>query len=1183
MGLRAWLLRDLNEEGEDAHGASGWNAVREEELREIFGAHARADVQPVGLALSGGGIRSATFGLGVLQSLARARKLASFDYLSTVSGGGYIGSWLSAWIHRSSLKHVQEQLARSDPASQQPGDDVEPAELRWLRSYSNYLTPRLGVLSLDSLTLIAIWVRNFLLNAIVFAAFVATLLMIPRLLLPGAEAAVTHSVLAGALAALLGILGLWGIAYNLGAARRRVRAARLASQGAPSNGRAAIRGWGWLNRSSGVLWTVVVPLSLAILLGAAWLLGRKDFATSRALLAILEFAAVLALTLGALWVAHEWFLLRQLPRRVWSNLAIYGLALTIGMLVAGSGLVLIRGLWDPLQGGQRIEMTKLTEAITFGPVALLAVAVVATSVYVGLVGRRYFERSREWWARLSATFLTAAMVWLVICGLSFYAWPATEMFWSNAQRWATALGVGWVGSLFTALFMRPDKGASDRAAKWRGVVVNVAAWIVVAGLLVATAFALSRLYVAGASVEVAPVTPQTKESTLSLWISKEPAHVEANINLKEERVVEFSEYVAARLGNLKLANETLVALPAAMNIGYPSVAFAACVAVLLLFGWRIDVNKFSLHNLYKNRLVRCYLGASHARRAQQPFIGLDDADDIRLEDLACPTQEVHHQRPYHLVNTALNITHGRHLAWQERKAGSFVFAPLFCGFALGGAQGEASGHEGFQPTTRFGKRDREEPGITLGSALSTSGAAVSPNQGFSSDPAVAALLTFFNIRLGRWTSNPRGDRYYQSGPRFGLVCFLQELFGFSNEERRFIYLSDGGHFDNLGLYELVRRRCRLIVAVDAGADPERKFDDLGMAIRKCRIDFGVDIQLQVESLRPTGPERLAQDSWAEGTIHYPPQDGMPVPPGKLLYLKPTLCSHRHEPSDVLAYAARNPDFPHQTTVDQFFGESQFESYRRLGLFIGERCSSAQSAVIPDPIAGWGAPLPVTDQTSPAAESKVIGLGVVTSHEEACLASPKGADTEPPAPVQWKLALAATLTSLVVLLVLNLLRMTWLHGGPEVGCIGEALRFGALPEGCIAAAQTLIGATALDRMKLWLWFDIGFIFLYAATFALVAITACRAVFGRRICRLRIGLVGAVIVLAVLGGLADFAENVQLLSAIAPDAGSARPSGIDIAVVTVWKWRLLTIAGALALGLAVFALLRRPGRDATPKPI
>ncbi len=151
---------------------------------------------------------------------------------------------------------------------------------------------------------------------------------------------------------------------------------------------------------------------------------------------------------------------------------------------------------------------------------------------------------------------------------------------------------------------------------------------------------------------------------------------------------------------------------------------------------------------------------------------------------------------------------------------------------------------------------------------------------------------------------------------------LKELFGFTDDRSRFIYLSDGGHFENLGIYELVKRRCRFIIACDAGQDKDMKFDDLGNALRKIRVDLGVDITIDV------GPIRDRKKHCALGRIIYHLEDGR-QDYGDLIYIKTSLCGK--EPADVLNYKSLHDEFPHQTTADQWFDEAQFESYRMLGL------------------------------------------------------------------------------------------------------------------------------------------------------------------------------------------------------------------------------------------------------------
>ena len=348
-----------------------------------------------------------------------------------------------------------------------------------------------------------------------------------------------------------------------------------------------------------------------------------------------------------------------------------------------------------------------------------------------------------------------------------------------------------------------------------------------------------------------------------------------------------------------------------------------------------------MHGFYRNRLVRCYLGASQKpedrHRTKQPFIGFHQDDDIELAELF-PNQIgkrdlLGNPAPIHLINTSLNLVAGEELAWQERKAVPFVLSPLYCGFDPREAKyqqvDDSKYHKfGYRRTNAGETGYGSEPvPLTLGSALAISGAAASPNMGFHSTPALAFLLTVFNVRLGWWLGNPRHRKKWQrSGPRYAMRQIFRELLGRTRARTPYVYLTDGEHFENLGIYELVRRRCRFILATDVGADPQAAFDNLGNAIRKCRADLGVEIKIDVSQLKPS-EDGFSKWHCAVGTIYYP--DGVTgVERGTLLFIKSSLTGD--EPRDVLSYAQANPRFPHQTTADQFFDESQFESYRRLG-------------------------------------------------------------------------------------------------------------------------------------------------------------------------------------------------------------------------------------------------------------
>jgi hypothetical protein len=193
------------------------------------------------------------------------------------------------------------------------------------------------------------------------------------------------------------------------------------------------------------------------------------------------------------------------------------------------------------------------------------------------------------------------------------------------------------------------------------------------------------------------------------------------------------------------------------------------------------------------------------------------------------------------------------------------------------------------------------------------------------------LLTLFNARLGAWLGNPgEAGRFTwrRSEPVAGAGPLLREMFGRTTDANPYVYLSDGGHFENLGLYEMVSRRCQFIVVSDAGCDADYAFEDLGNAIRKIRIDLGIPISFPGGVRIDKAHSRNGNAHGAIGIIQYTAVDRNAAD-GVLLYAKATLSGD--EPLDVANYAASHPDFPHESTANQWFGESQFESYRMLGI------------------------------------------------------------------------------------------------------------------------------------------------------------------------------------------------------------------------------------------------------------
>jgi hypothetical protein len=289
------------------------------------------------------------------------------------------------------------------------------------------------------------------------------------------------------------------------------------------------------------------------------------------------------------------------------------------------------------------------------------------------------------------------------------------------------------------------------------------------------------------------------------------------------------------------------------------------------------------------------------------------------KDLSCA--------PYHLLNATLNVGSDPDADLRGRKGSFFIFSKRY----IGGEQ------TGWCPTTKMEACDSH---LNLGTAMAISAAAASPNMGAFTLRPFSLLMTLLNVRLGYWLPNPRlvDESVDESGPerdsksvskmglgwkfwRPGPMYLLKEALGTFDTRGRYVNVSDGGHIENLGVYELLRRRCRFIIAVDGEADPEVRCGSLTTLMRFAKIDLGVTLDLDPKKIREgDGP---IKDHWVVGTIDYGGGEK-----GTLLYLKSSLTGD--ESPDVLAYHANNPAFPHESTADQFFSEAQLEVYRALG-------------------------------------------------------------------------------------------------------------------------------------------------------------------------------------------------------------------------------------------------------------
>ena len=899
------LERVLAEEYERLHGPLAGKAAGAGGLAALFEAIHGLGEKRAALCLSGGGIRSATFALGVLQGLARLKMLPRFHYLSTVSGGGYIGAWLTAWLHRSGndVAAVADSLATIDVAHKLA---PEVAPVSHLRDYSNYLAPRPGLLSADSWTLLGTIMRNLILVWAVVLPLLAAGLIVPRLYLALIQAApgpAAETAIGGRMLLAIGAISLaWAVGY-IGAS-------------IPSN-TTALRGQGYF------LALCLLPLLISVLCLTvywAWWPTRewKPFVSFAVAVHLLAWAGY------SIWLRTPWGLRRQ-DEGARAKGFPAALAELLIVVIAGAAAGYLAWYLATLFFPARPGFTLLYACLALG--VFLSAFLLAATLLVGLISRWTEDEDREWWARSGSWLLIVGVVWLVLSALVIFG---PLLLSGNVARWLLA-SVGGLSGLVTVIGGWSAKSAAKpgtaagagMGSKLAWLTLPTAAGVFAAVLLLAISWLTSALL--GGLEGLTLARPPGPFPTQWPFVQSDPSgHVD-----------------------VLLASPPWLVL--AVGTG---LALLGCAVALL-----VNTNRFSLHAMYRARLIRAYLGASNLEHRRNPFTGFDETDNIGMGELwpnpappapAAPARgKTERKALFHVVNMALNLVHGDRLAWQERKAHSFTVSPLHAGSM---AVNDAGGYRRTRaqpdvPNSRYGGSE----GISLGTAITISGAAASPNMGYHSSPLVTFMMTFFNARLGWWLGNPGpagNDTFYLSSPRFTVRPIVSEALGLTDRTSPYVYLSDGGHFDNLGLYEMVLRRCHVIVVSDGSCDANCNLNDLGGSIRKIRADLGVPIDFPGGiSIYPrsSDPATLARGLyWAVGRIRYsivdPPAPAAdPVQAaadrdardGWLLYVKAAY--YGVEPPDVYEYARANEQFPHESTVDQFFSESQFESYRVLGL------------------------------------------------------------------------------------------------------------------------------------------------------------------------------------------------------------------------------------------------------------
>jgi len=962
------------------------------------------------LCLSGGGIRSATFALGVLQGLARKGVLKDLAYLSTVSGGGYIGSWLSSWIYREKQDAALEGLStpekpadrvakdqdatrNADPDPKQPFE-TEPATIRHLREFSNYLTPAVGLLSGDGWAVAAIVLRNLLLNWLVIVPALLFVLLVPRLArhleIHGVANLPWVATTAATAAFLFGIYSLTALVGRRGTSQFRVLlhcifplvlfcilAALAWFRTASTGGHLGLPlffWWGFLTAA------IAMPVGTWLRGDLPKLAKGQDLAFLRdwairygCLIGIFALAGLAACGISAKFygVVRKAYLVQEMVDKARQAPAEPAAGKTppaptppppapgtsaaetkpppstppAWALISREEKDSRLTAWVPVES-DKVKVQDWTKkfsestsaraswdedaarCVCYGPPVLLTLVFLASTLLTGVLSRIMLDEDREWLARASGWAFLFAVLYGALDWVVLYGPDILERLWQSSPRLLSS--VGGISGLITVRGGQSEKTTvSSQEDKKPGskngilqLVVKFAAPIFAVVLLMLFSY-LTKLL-----LPKVPVALRLLAQAPALKFVTGPLHHILPAWLTHE----------------------LTTAPAGItdhtNLPILIVVAVALAALAVFFSYFVNINKFSLHAMYRDRLLRAYLGATNTHRAPNPFTGFDECDNLHMAHLR-------EQRPLHVINTALNLVHGTELAWQQRLATSFTFTPFTAGSAM----------LGYRDSTDYAVGAQQLP-ITLGTAMAISGAAVSPNHGYNSSPLVAFLLTFFNARLGGWFGNPgpAGERRWPwvnwrsaawrcAAPRWALWPLICEALGLTDSTHPYVYLSDGGHFENLGIYEMVLRRCRIIVVSDAGCDPTYTFEDLGNAVSKIRVDLGIPIEFDPDiDIRKYPGESASHKKkpgrhCAIGRIRYSQVDGpsgatkedekkREQRDGWLIYLKPAMCGR--EPMDVFHYHSAHPEFPHEPTTDQWFSESQFESYRILGLHTIER-------------------------------------------------------------------------------------------------------------------------------------------------------------------------------------------------------------------------------------------------------
>lgn len=807
--------------------ASG-EALVEQEQQLLRARRCKAEGAPwLGLALSGGGIRSATFCLGALQALAARGLLHKFDYVSSVSGGGYIACALQWWWSR-----------RNDAGTPQFGSDsanfpygvnfglrnrnkISDDILDYLRTHGRYLTPGDGLTVWSGISVV---LRTLFLNLFVWLS-AATLIFCALL-----EISPTSNRLPSGLNPFPGIIyARWDGEPHLCGASGIGSAKTLTVSGL-----------------KGATAKVVGPQANCVL---RYPLSLAPFAWLAYLITLFFIFYSLVLSFMS-WVDSPEFAARS---KSWQRATTF---LTFLASIALTGACAYFA--NPLRDSAFYDATSLTLIGFSGIGAMLVV----TSLLFIITASNYFWR-RRFEISAGKCFIYAALL------LAFGSVPLIPYYLMNHGGTFSAIAsvaVSLLGGLSSAAF-----GHANQTGKTAGLFTSLLASV--GSLIFLYAVLVAAYFLAQLAANTGEIVPFFDNNTQS--------------------IVRAAVYSACMIGT-----------------------------VLIFF---TNINLVGLHRFYRDRLMEAFMPSEEV--VQKPAITYSlEADNLKLTDI-WPVTGAAQDIPYPIINTNVILVNDDDATVRLRGGASFMLSPWYVG-------SDVTGWESAE------RHARKNGSITLASAMAASGAAANSNAGFvgtgvTRNRIVSVIMGLLNLRLGVWVKTPcageasvlsHRPNLFSPGLKYNLLRF--------GYHRRADYceLSDGGHFDNLGIYELVRRRAKLIVAFDAEADGETNLASLVSVVQRVRDDFDavIDLERCADHLVPRLDEVLFPPGarWTDAPYFSAPITYRGGERARLIYVKASM--FRKLSFLAKAYRAENGDFPHQSTLDQFFDASQFEAYRELG-------------------------------------------------------------------------------------------------------------------------------------------------------------------------------------------------------------------------------------------------------------